>query len=146
MVLCSSCDGVPFKIWKENRTGLQFTSTDYLSIVLTPVRIHWTVPWKISFAEICLEWSDTPQKFVRRGMIPRRNLLREIWYPTEICSERYDTQRKFVLRGMIPRWPVYDPTESGKKFWRLASPFKGILFQKTFHVKVSIPKGKRIHA
>jgi hypothetical protein len=41
MVLCSSCDGVPLK-----RAGLQFTSTDYLSIALTPVRIRWTVPLK----------------------------------------------------------------------------------------------------
>jgi hypothetical protein len=36
----------PFKIWKEKRADLQFTSTDYLSIVLTPVRIRWTVPLK----------------------------------------------------------------------------------------------------
>ncbi len=34
----------PFKIQKENLAGLQITSTDYLSIVLTPVRIRWTVP------------------------------------------------------------------------------------------------------
>ncbi len=34
----------PFKIWKEKWAGLQFTSTDYLSIVLTPVRIRWTIP------------------------------------------------------------------------------------------------------
>ncbi len=34
----------PFKIWKEKRAGLQFTSTDYLSIVLTPIIIRWTVP------------------------------------------------------------------------------------------------------
>ncbi len=34
----------PFKSWKEKRADLQFTSTDYLSIVLTPVRIRWTIP------------------------------------------------------------------------------------------------------
>jgi hypothetical protein len=46
MVLCSSCDGVPLKIQKEKRAGLQFTSKDYLSIVLTPLRIRWTTPLK----------------------------------------------------------------------------------------------------
>ncbi len=36
----------PFKIWKEKRADLQFTNTDYLIIVLTPVRIRWTIPLK----------------------------------------------------------------------------------------------------
>jgi hypothetical protein len=44
MVLCSSCDGVPLKFKKEKWAGLQFTSTDYLSIVSTPFRICWTIP------------------------------------------------------------------------------------------------------
>ncbi len=44
----------PFKIRKEKRAGLQFTSTDYLSIVLTPVRIRWTVP--LSCGIILLSW------------------------------------------------------------------------------------------
>ncbi len=35
----------PFKIQKEKRTCLQFTSTDFLSIVLTPLRIRWTILW-----------------------------------------------------------------------------------------------------
>jgi hypothetical protein len=43
MVLCSSCDG-PFKIQKEKRAGLEFTSTDYLSLLLTTLRIRWTIP------------------------------------------------------------------------------------------------------
>jgi hypothetical protein len=34
----------PFKIQKENLAGLQFTSTDYLSLVLAPLRIRWTIP------------------------------------------------------------------------------------------------------
>ncbi len=34
----------PFKIQKEKQAGLLFTSTDYLSIVLIPFRIHWTIP------------------------------------------------------------------------------------------------------
>jgi hypothetical protein len=33
-----------FKIQKEKRAGLQFTSTDYLSLLLTPLRIRWTIP------------------------------------------------------------------------------------------------------
>ncbi len=44
MVLCSSCDGVPFIIQKEKRAGLQFTSTDYMSLLLTHLRIRWTIP------------------------------------------------------------------------------------------------------
>ncbi len=46
MVLCFFCDGVPLKFDKKNKAGLQFTSTDYLSIVLTPGRIRRTVPLK----------------------------------------------------------------------------------------------------
>ncbi len=34
----------PFKIQKEKRAGLQFTSTDYLALLLTPLRIRWTIP------------------------------------------------------------------------------------------------------
>ncbi len=34
----------PFKIQKEKWAGLQFTSTDYLCSLLTPLRIRWTVP------------------------------------------------------------------------------------------------------
>jgi hypothetical protein len=34
----------PFKIQKEKQVGLLFTSTDYLSIVSTPLRIRWTIP------------------------------------------------------------------------------------------------------
>jgi hypothetical protein len=43
LVLCSSCDGV-LKIQKEKQAGLQFTSTNYLSLLLTPLRIRWTIP------------------------------------------------------------------------------------------------------
>ncbi len=34
----------PFTIQKEKRAGLQFTSRDYLSLLLTPLRIRWTIP------------------------------------------------------------------------------------------------------
>jgi hypothetical protein len=34
----------PFKIQKEKRAGLQFIRTDYLSLLLTPPRIRWTIP------------------------------------------------------------------------------------------------------
>ncbi len=34
----------PLKIQKEKLAGLQFTSTDYMSIVSTPLRIRWTIP------------------------------------------------------------------------------------------------------
>jgi hypothetical protein len=44
MVLCSSCDGVPLKFLKKNGPALQFTSTDFLSLLLTPLRIRWTIP------------------------------------------------------------------------------------------------------
>jgi hypothetical protein len=38
----------PFRIKKEKLVGLQFTSTDYLSLVLNPLRIRWTVPLRSS--------------------------------------------------------------------------------------------------
>ncbi len=34
----------PFKIQKDERAGLQFNSPDYLSLLLTPLRIRWTIP------------------------------------------------------------------------------------------------------
>ncbi len=34
----------PFKIQTEKWPGLQFTRTDYLSLVLTPLKICWTIP------------------------------------------------------------------------------------------------------
>jgi hypothetical protein len=46
--LSRSCKGIvqrcPFKNQKEKWPGLQFTRTDYLSILLTPLRIRWTIP------------------------------------------------------------------------------------------------------
>jgi hypothetical protein len=43
MVFCSSYDGVPLKFKKKKRAGLQSTSTDYLSLLLSPLRIRWTI-------------------------------------------------------------------------------------------------------
>jgi hypothetical protein len=57
MVLCCSCDGVPLKE-KEKLTGLQFTSTDYLSLVLTPLRIRWTIPLRIGTKDTCAQPCD----------------------------------------------------------------------------------------
>ncbi len=37
---------VSFKIQKERWVGLQFTRTDYLSLVLAPLRIHWKLPFR----------------------------------------------------------------------------------------------------
>ncbi len=37
----------PFKIQKEKWAGLQFTSTDGMSLVSTPLRIRWTIPLKM---------------------------------------------------------------------------------------------------
>jgi hypothetical protein len=34
----------PLKSQKEKPAGLQFTSTDYLSLLFTPLRIRWTIP------------------------------------------------------------------------------------------------------
>jgi hypothetical protein len=44
MVLCSFDNGVPLKFQKKHAVGLQFTSTDYLSLVLSPLRIRKTIP------------------------------------------------------------------------------------------------------
>jgi hypothetical protein len=43
MVLCSSCDGVPLK-FKKKKGQAQITRTDFFSLVLTPLRIRWTMP------------------------------------------------------------------------------------------------------
>ncbi len=52
----------PFQIWKEKWAGLQFTSTDYLSIVLTPVRIRWTIP--LTSWHDCWSWKESHQALV----------------------------------------------------------------------------------
>jgi hypothetical protein len=42
---------VTIKNSKIKTAGLQFTSTDYLGLFLTPLRIRWTIPlsrWKCS--------------------------------------------------------------------------------------------------
>jgi hypothetical protein len=45
MDFCSSCDGAPLKFKKKEKwAGIQFTSTDYLSLVFTPLRISWIIP------------------------------------------------------------------------------------------------------
>jgi hypothetical protein len=53
----------PFKIQKEKLAGLQFTSTDYLSLVWTPLRIRWTVPLTMSHCISCITfltcWLDS---------------------------------------------------------------------------------------
>jgi hypothetical protein len=38
----------PFNIQKEKWAGLQFTSTDGMSLVLTPHIIRWTIPLSIA--------------------------------------------------------------------------------------------------
>jgi hypothetical protein len=55
MVLCSYCDSVPLKLKKEKLAGLQFTNTDYLSLLLTPLRIRWTIPLRRQWLPI--DWS-----------------------------------------------------------------------------------------
>jgi hypothetical protein len=47
-----------FKIQKEKWLGLQFTRTDYLSLVLTHLRIRWTIPLKTNL--LCLDHMPTP--------------------------------------------------------------------------------------
>jgi hypothetical protein len=40
--------GCPFQMQKEKRAGLQFTSTDRMSLVSTLLRICWTIPLRSS--------------------------------------------------------------------------------------------------
>ncbi len=42
MVLCPSRDGIPLKFNKK-LVGLQFSNMECLSLVLTPIRICWTI-------------------------------------------------------------------------------------------------------
>ncbi len=50
----------PLKIQKEKRAGLQFTGSDYLSSLLTPLRIRWTIPLRQSYTKkqhvVVVEW------------------------------------------------------------------------------------------
>jgi hypothetical protein len=56
----------PFKIKKEKLGGLQFFSTDYLSLVLTPLRIRWTIPLS---GEI---HKDTPEAWLRESEVAQQ--------------------------------------------------------------------------
>jgi hypothetical protein len=91
-----------------------------------------------------------------------------VWYPTGLNSAGSDTPQDFVLlgiryhrilfpRGLTPQetfsWGVSDPAGLliprgiGRRTIReLASPSKGILFQKCFYVKTTLPNAKMIHA
>jgi hypothetical protein len=44
MILCSFRDGVLLKSNLKKLAGLQYSSMDCLSLVLTHVRIRWTIP------------------------------------------------------------------------------------------------------
>jgi hypothetical protein len=46
LVLFSSCEGVAFKKKKKKWWTSSIPSTDYLSRVLTPLRIRWIIPLK----------------------------------------------------------------------------------------------------
>jgi hypothetical protein len=48
----------PLKIQKEKLAGLQFTSTDYLSLVLGPLIIRWTISLTTNFTENHHSYSD----------------------------------------------------------------------------------------
>jgi hypothetical protein len=73
-----------------------------------------------SYPEICsnsvsnsLRYSNL--KVVPRGLIPRRNLFRGVWYSTGIFSVGYDTPQEFVPLGIRPRRNLFrgvsDPAE-----------------------------------
>ncbi len=80
MVLCSFCDDVPLKFKKEIWPGLQFTRTDYLSLVLTPLRIRWSIPlsavetfWEMT--EYCSFGDPLSLHFLRERSIKRVHWL-----------------------------------------------------------------------
>jgi hypothetical protein len=44
LVLCFSYDDVPLKFKKKNLPALKLNSTDFFSLVSTPVKSRWTIP------------------------------------------------------------------------------------------------------
>jgi hypothetical protein len=91
MVLCSFCDGVPLKFKKEKWPGLQFTRTDYLSLVLTPLRIRWTIPLRSTFSPLHLE---TYARFCHSA------------------SSR--DEAKYVYEMTVPQWRIYCTVHLGR--------------------------------
>jgi hypothetical protein len=54
MLLLSSCDGIPFN--SERKTARPpISSTNYLSLGMTPLRFRWTIPLPYSFAFVVLD-------------------------------------------------------------------------------------------
>jgi hypothetical protein len=43
MVFCSSCDGVPLNLKRKNKQASSLAA-QILSLLLTPLRIRWTIP------------------------------------------------------------------------------------------------------
>jgi hypothetical protein len=62
----------PLKIQKEKREGLQLTQTNYLSILLTPVRIRWTIP-----LNSIMKPSISEQIYLPPGMTKHKNELNQ---------------------------------------------------------------------
>ncbi len=69
----------PFKIQKEKRAGLQFTSTDNLSLLLTPIRIRWTIPLKYCKSWTCDEKKGRKLQLLCQNQRSRRDLLTKNW-------------------------------------------------------------------
>ncbi len=65
----------PFKIQKEKWASFQFTSTDYLSLVLIPLRIRWTIT--LSSVNILKKCSISIT-------VEEKNLLMAVWFSASL--------------------------------------------------------------
>ncbi len=68
-VLCSSRDGVPLKIKKENLATIQFINTDRLSLVSTPVKSRWTIPFK----RVEFSYLECSTDFITEGIFKKNH-------------------------------------------------------------------------
>jgi hypothetical protein len=90
MVLFSSC---PFKIQKEKWPDLQLTRTDYLGLVLTPVRTGWTIPLRMVVLSKTTTSSST-SKVVQGFKINDRVWD---WYTTDSAYAGSENKQMLVL-------------------------------------------------
>jgi hypothetical protein len=82
----------PFKIQKEKRAGVQFTRTDVLSLVLTPLRNRWTIPLSKPVQQISKE-IKIARSFVH-DCYSREGTLGKVW----VCG----VESYFLYRMRVP--------------------------------------------
>jgi hypothetical protein len=100
MVLCSSCDGIPLK-FKKKRADLQFTSTDQMSLVSTPLRVRWTTHLTVGLILFLKGLKNPDRSYAKVPLRSCMTLLRSIADPDYFCSDPDPTVIKFKNSSYI---------------------------------------------